>query len=262
MNENTPPDLQERLALWLRETLDDEPPPSGVALELLTALDTPEEEIEDPASLASLWSAMTALAQETRLQGRAFSTVRDELAAAAERTAGLLERHEEALSIAQESGARTASMQASAERAAADAVRREVAELLADLHDRLLLGAKAVQEVRLEFENRDAASPPPRGLLARLFGQPPQPPDPPSLAPIGKGYELGLDRLGEVLAKWDIRPVGTPGTPFDPRTMNALDVADDPEAEDGAVLEVLRPGYTWKGEPFRTAQVRVCRKKR
>jgi molecular chaperone GrpE len=69
-------------------------------------------------------------------------------------------------------------------------------------------------------------------------------------APIAKA-------LVDVLAKQGLEKVAPEGEAFDPNQHDA--VAHDPGEGDGGptVVEVLRPGYVWKGRVLRPAMVRV-----
>ena len=79
------PEQRERLVrnfeAWLEKALADEAPPSGLTAELLSALETgdPLPPVDRSCDLYSLWCAMTALTQEVRLQGRAFTQLKDTL---------------------------------------------------------------------------------------------------------------------------------------------------------------------------------------
>lgn len=250
------------LLAWLKEMLADEAPPEGVAPELLEQLPDGSAQEDAPASMHALWSAMTALAGETRLQGRAFEALREEMEQLRGRTEQLLGGHEESLVLARELARRQQDQQAEEVRAAREAAAREArdhaAGALMDARDRMVLGLQAIRQLGGAWEPARPAS-----FLARLFSPPPpQAPPPESLEALAKGYQLGVDRLDEVLRGWGIRPLDVEGRPFDPRTMNAAEVADDPDADDGAVLEVVRPGYEGNGKVLRPAQVKVCRKAR
>jgi len=66
---------------WLDRALAEESPPEGVAAALLAALDGGETlpPIEGQCDLYSLWSAMTALTQEVKIQSRTFRQLNDAL---------------------------------------------------------------------------------------------------------------------------------------------------------------------------------------
>ena len=66
---------------WLDSALAEEAPPEGVTANLLAALDSGETlpPIEGQSDLYSLWSAMTALTQEVKIQSRTFRQLNDTL---------------------------------------------------------------------------------------------------------------------------------------------------------------------------------------
>jgi molecular chaperone GrpE len=55
-----------------------------------------------------------------------------------------------------------------------------------------------------------------------------------------------------------VHEIAARGTPFDPRLMRAVEVADAPDARPGTVLEVFRAGYTADGRVLRFAEVKVA----
>jgi molecular chaperone GrpE len=75
-----------------------------------------------------------------------------------------------------------------------------------------------------------------------------------------EGYRLSLGYLDDVLFQFQVQPIECEGRPFDPRRMNAVDVEETDQAEEGTVVSVYRTGYEWNGELFRPAQVRVARR--
>ncbi len=218
-------EILRRFDALLDEVLADEAPPAG-----LPVVFTAEAEHIEPAQapgagaagppgsdrrpdLYSLWSAMTALAQEVKLQGRAFGRLADAVQKGAppgrpgSPAAGEIPRDHELHD------------------------RGEVLDLLLDIRDRLRRGLASVRSHRTQ----DAA------------------------AALEKGYLLGLERLEEALERFEVREIDCAGKPFDPHRMRAVDVEMTTEGRDGAVLDVYRPGYTWRGDVFRPAEVKVAR---
>ena len=76
------------------------------------------------------------------------------------------------------------------------------------------------------------------------------------------GYRMTLERLDDMLRSYNVMPIDCTGQTFDPLLMNAVDVEETEDAEEGEVLAVYRTGYEWNGEIYRPAQVRVARRKR
>jgi hypothetical protein len=77
-----------------------------------------------------------------------------------------------------------------------------------------------------------------------------------------EGYRLSLAYLDDLLFQSQVQPIDCEGRKFDPKRMNAVDVEETDQAEEGTVLSVYRAGYEWNGELFRPAQVRVARRPR
>src|ERR1700694_122058 len=71
-----------RFETWLDSALTEDPPLSDLAADLLTSIEngTPLPPVEGRCDLYTLWSAMTALTQEVKLQSRTFKQLKDTLA--------------------------------------------------------------------------------------------------------------------------------------------------------------------------------------
>lgn len=80
-----------------------------------------------------------------------------------------------------------------------------------------------------------------------------------TLDALAAGYAMSLERLDRALSKHGLEPIGAAGDPFDPETMEVLEVVRDTSRTSSVVIEVIRPGYRLSGQIFRCAQVRVAR---
>lgn len=76
---------------------------------------------------------------------------------------------------------------------------------------------------------------------------------------IRKGVEMIYRQFRDLLIREGLERVDGEGT-FDPSIHEALDVVARPDLPDGAIVEVLQPGYRLKGKLLRPARVRVNRK--
>jgi molecular chaperone GrpE len=74
---------------------------------------------------------------------------------------------------------------------------------------------------------------------------------------IGDGYAMSLRRVERALPAFGLEPIDCVGRPFDPDTMEVVELGDGGPA--GTVLEEVRRGYRWNGTVFRFAQVKVAR---
>ncbi len=244
-------DLVRRFEQWLDGALSAEAPPAGIDAEMLAALadESPganrgvapdgNGDVDRPDDSYALWAAMTALTHEVKLQGRAFKELHHTLGTQTSRAA------DEIRTAYRE---REQDVQRDAERRS----RREILGALVDLRDRLRRGLDSVRTV--ESEIRSAAR---QSWLDRAFRKRGQDPHAETLAALTKGYELGLERLDQVLNEFNAREIRCEGQPFDPRRMNAIDREESTAVPEGTVLEVYRTGYEWSGEVFRPAQVKV-----
>jgi len=252
-------EILSRFEHWLDGVLAGEGPPAGIDAKILAAVTAdPEQETGDAGAYA-MWSAITALTQEVKLQGRAFKEIGATLGA---QTGHALDE------LRSEFGERERVLQRQAEHRC----RKEILQALLDIRDRLERG--------LDSAKASAAQPPNRSWLQRLFGPEPDhasrririrvtsprlkrllrpAPDRGSgaIQSLIRGYELGLDRLDQTLEDINVRRIRAQGEPFDPRCMNAIDKQPSAMVAEGIVLEVYRSGFEWNGEVFRPAQVKV-----
>jgi molecular chaperone GrpE (heat shock protein) len=236
-------EILRRFEQWLDEALAATDPPSGIDAEILTALSAESADetarVDRPDDAYALWSAMTALTQEVKLQSRTFKALSDGLDSQPSRIGDEIRAayHE-----------REREMQREVERRC----RREILGALVDVRDRLGRGLDSVRESASAIA--DAAR---RGWLARIWTTQRGYTADGRLAALTKGYELGVERLDQMLDDFGARQIRSERQPFDPRRMNAVDRQESSEVPDGTVLEVYRSGYEWNGEVFRSAQVKV-----
>lgn len=240
-----------RFEQWLDEVLSREEPPAGVDAELLAALMPPdtaqvdgsagaridEEDAGREVDSYALWAAMTTLAHEVTLQGRVFkelhTTLSAQAGAAADQIHGLSRERERDL-----------------RRDVERRCRREMMGGLIDMRDRLERGLHSAHAAEAAMSRR-------QGRLARLLaGSAPHGSE--AVAALVKGYELGLERLDQLLDDLKARRIHCEGEAFDPRRMNAIDRSETTTVPPGIVIEVYRNGYEWDGELFRPAQVKVA----
>jgi molecular chaperone GrpE len=263
-DDEIPPALVERFKAWAAGALRDEPLPRGIAAELLRHLG--DESEEENASTAqtdayTLWSAMTALTQEVKLQGRSFKQLSDSLEPLRdmrETVKSLITAHGESLAearrIADEALRRRAEADREIERRTQRRAQREMLGVLTDLRDRLRRGLEnartgrnADNSIRITWLDRLLGRT--RALLALSE----------AAEALEKGYTLCLDRLEETLAASGVRELPCVGLTYDPRTMIAADIAESAEYPEGTVVEVFKTGYECNGEVFSHAHVKVVR---
>lgn len=259
----------------LDEMLAREEPPEGVDAEILARFQhgpgsQAEQAADDGTDLYSLWSAVVALSQETRLQGRAFrdlsesigsvdslnESVRAMLAAHTEARADHSQALEAARQIADDAHRQRIEQDRHELQRAREEACAGMLDLLLDVRDRLVRGLASVRRHLAE-----ARKPARITRLMRLMRI--RPPDNRRLidaaGALAKGYMLSLARLDEALGQFGVAESDCAGRPFDPGCMMAVDVEEDSSAPDGTVLEVYRPGYQRHGSVYRPAEVKVAR---
>jgi len=243
-----------RLSDWFDATMAAEEPPRGLDADLIAELTADPKQEPPGCDQFALWSALTALTQEVRLQGRAFGRLGETLAPLtalepavrdlSEANAKLLERVDEATRREIREAAEKARLR----------VERELLEPLLDTRERLMRNLRSLDEAlashvarprRWSFFHRAGKE---KAWLAD------------AAAALREGNALSLARLEETLASLGVQFIERAGVPFDPRLMQVVQITPTEEAGEGTVLEVIRPGYAWRGEVFRAAQVRVARR--
>jgi len=249
-----------RFELWLDEILDSEQPPEGIAAEILEQLETEtplDASGEDRTGCDSyaLWSAMTAMAEETRLQGRAFKQLHDGLSPMQDLVGSvgdMLHRYEASLDQQEQKANEMAQQTAWG----------EVLETLIDMRERLLRGAQSAQ-AWLERPRPRRASGVVTSLCEKILGRQDdvQTQQDEAVRSLVKGYHLCREVLDEALGRIGVRPIDCLGRPFDPLAMKAIDIGYDSDAPDGAVLEVYRQGYRRDETVYRPAEVKVARRR-
>lgn len=80
----------------------------------------------------------------------------------------------------------------------------------------------------------------------------------PAYAEYRKGVELIYKQLWGTLANQGLERIEAQGKPFDPNFHQAIERVETDEHADGAVIEVLQPGYIFHGRVLRPATVRVA----
>jgi molecular chaperone GrpE len=235
-------EILRRFETLLDSALSSEAPPAGIDAGIISSVmaDTADQTSEACDSFA-LWSAMTALTQEIKLQGRAFQELSRTFAAQIDK-------------MAEELRAVYAERERTLQREADRRCRKEALSALIDLRDRLGRGRESVRANEAEIaETR------PLGWRQRVFGKPEPNPAAGAVAALIRGYELGIERLDQTLSEFNASEIRCQGESFDPRRMNAIESEESESVPGDTVLEVYRSGYEWNGEVFRPAQVKVSR---
>ena len=202
---------------------------------------TPRRSPEPPLDLAALVAQFTALRHEVNMQTKASRAAVEALAAKP-----------------------VAPPENDAERAQVKAI--------IDAADALALSLKQMERFRdsvgpLVAEATAAPTSPPPGFFARLFGAKPATATPSTTAAekvrqfaasAADGDAMSLRRVERVLPSFGLEPIAA--TAFDPELMEVVEVVEVVEGgTPGAVVEVVRAGYRWRGKVFRFAQVKVAR---
>ncbi|OEU48526.1 MAG: nucleotide exchange factor GrpE [Desulfobacterales bacterium C00003060] len=261
--------ILQRFEAWLEHVLDEEEPLEGIADEFLSELEDKRDldSIDAPdkrRDLYSTWSAMTALTQEVKLQGRAFTHLNDKLKpllGLGDSIETVVEAHAEALSdarrIAEEAHASRSKRDDELLREVERKTRREILNVLLDTRNRLVRGLRGVRENLGKLDKYQTSE----RRLNRFFFKPDNRISHvlDIVSALREGYTLSLDRLDEGMQQLGVREISCEGQPFDPRTMNVVDVEENADMPDGMVLEVYRTGYMLDREVFHPAQVKVAR---
>ena len=77
---------------------------------------------------------------------------------------------------------------------------------------------------------------------------------------VAEGLSMLLARLREMLRENDIERLDTVGLPFDAEVMNSIGTVESSDLPAGHVVEQISPGYRWRGNMLRFADVRISAK--
>ena len=201
-------------AAWLDRALEEEQPPEGLTPELLSALRNgePLPPLDDAhaacqgSDLYSLWSAMTTLAQEVRVQGRLFKQLNETLVKSVQNQSAQNQSAQNRDTPSEEAAPETAgaeearpgfsgSGQPWKQEPRKQEPRKQEIDLLLDLHDRMERGITTARDATNEL------TPARLPRLARWLGvgggyaRHAQE----ILSALSDGYSLTLDRLDEAL---------------------------------------------------------------
>jgi molecular chaperone GrpE len=81
----------------------------------------------------------------------------------------------------------------------------------------------------------------------------------PVLSTLAEGYQLISARLQRMLSEHRIERLTCLGRRVDPTRMKVIELVDAPDAAPETVVDELRPGYVWRGQVVRYAEVRATR---
>ena len=250
--------LMEQFEHWVDRMLAGEPPPEGLPHEILAEVESAAGRPappEDEADLYSLFSALTTLSGEIRLQGRAFKQLTDAIAPLSALPLGI----EQLRDLQQESADRidqlVEQLQPSDEESAESSLpaSREMLGVLMDLYDRMNRGRRMLESAA---KNLQASA---RRGWRRWLRRSTTSDAAHALAGLLESYVLTMTRLEDALAEWGVERIGLPGESFDPERMTAIDVAPANGMAEGSVLDVYRTGYAVRGTVLATARVKVAR---
>ncbi len=185
-------------------------------------------EAEGPIDLYSLFSELTALKNEVRIESRQVKSALDEFKAVfttlqdaqEQMSAELVQGRKDRLEVSR-------------------AILRPLLRELLDLHDRIATGLKTTQTHR-------------PSLLFRCSRR-----DTRLLESLREGQQISLRRLDALLASYQVRPVEVVGEKFDPNCMHAAATEHRPDLADALVTTELRRGFTWHEELLRIPEVKI-----
>jgi molecular chaperone GrpE len=72
-----------------------------------------------------------------------------------------------------------------------------------------------------------------------------------------EGHAITLRRLEQMLSRYQVRTIPVLQKPFDPHLMQAVEVDNQSEVDNGIVTAELRKGFMWENDVLRIAEVKV-----
>lgn len=192
-------------------------------------LDDPDAapEAETAPDLFTLLAELAALRNEVKLESRQVKSALDEFRSL--------------FDTLRESGARLGEEQErrrEQERLADQQGQKDLLLDLLDLRDRLQAGQEQARRFR------------PGWFDGRATG---------FIVSMAEGLEMNLRRFDETLARRGVTPLPAVGQPFDPHTMHAAELVNQPARPAGIVVRELRKGFLLHDRLLRPAEVAVNR---
>jgi len=236
--------------------------PKGLPDDLLTAMKQKDDQdlLQSPPNapdLYTLFSAMTVLSQEVKLQGRAFRQLEEKLSGVAQLPDAIRNAMTEqaktvraVTSFAEEN--RSLYRQRLEE--AKESAGNDFLNLLLDLRDRLLRGHETAVDHLDRIERNNS-----RGWFSRWRSTSSVGSLREATQALEQGYTLAIDRLESSLQELGITEIDCLNKPFDPQQMKAVAVEDRRDVPSGTVVAVFRRGYERNGRVYRLPEVRVSR---
>lgn len=77
------------------------------------------------------------------------------------------------------------------------------------------------------------------------------------IASFKEGQTMTLRRFEQLLQRHRVYPIECVGKTLDPRTMTAVEIANDATLDNGVVIEELRKGFLFEDQVLRLAEVKV-----
>jgi len=220
---------------------------------------------QDPMDAYGLWSAMTALAHEVKLQGRVFKQTCDALMPFQELPGtvnALMDAYKETMARHERQFYDMKMEWGRREQEVRDTVRhqtqREMISMLIELLERLRHGASAAREHDASRKALKSAS-----FLDFLRWNKSdnvkyQRAHAAALA-MEEGYQISCRRIEELLCLLGVSEISCMGQPFNPVYMRATEIEVTDDKPEGTVTLVHRTGFLWNDQVFQPAQVKVTR---
>lgn len=187
-------------------------------------------ELDKQPDLNLLLSELTALKTEVKTESRQFKNTLDNLSSAL-------------ASVQDDNKSLSTELALSSERMAqqqAELMRTMLLEFV-DIYDRLATGRDILQNYQ-----------PVKSLFKKSRKK-----DVHLIARFNEGQVMTLQRFEQLLLQYQVRPIDCVGNLLDPLTMSAVETGNDPQQENGMVLEELRRGFLFQDQVLRLAEVKV-----
>ena len=199
--------------------------------EYLETVDLPQDdEGTQQTDLFDLFSEMSALRNEVKIESRQFKTALDEF----KNTFDLL--HASHTQLSRELDKYRDELQTQRR----DITRAMLLDIL-DVYDRLAAGLAVLVNYQ-----------PVSSWLGKTTQQ-----DKQFVHGVQEGQTMILRKIEQILAKYQVQAIDALHKPVDPHCMSVVEVDNLPDIANGVVVEELRRGFLWDGQVLRLAEVKV-----
>ncbi len=257
--------ILERFEQLLDKALETAGPLEGIApqiWEALAAEDSGPARQGEQTDWYQMWSVLTVLSQEIKLQGRTFHKLSEGVASLIDKLT-VLSEHKQSdyqtmaaqLQRVNEEIVKLRQQQFQDAQMHRHQAAQAFIDILIEMRERMMRGTESAQTSLAQIA---AERQRPMWVFRRRRRQTLQRHEE-MAASLLEGYRIHLYRIEDICRQYEIAEIDAAGKAFDPLLMKAVALDDNEALPEGTVVEVFSKGYLFSGRIHRPAEVKVVR---